>query len=59
MLRAVKRILADLIKFLKRHSGGRWPNPPPRDPYARKPAPYRRGPSDRSTSVAVAEPDEE
>lgn len=31
---------------------------PPRDPYARKPAPVRSGPKNRSGAVAVAEPDE-
>jgi hypothetical protein len=32
---------------------------PPVDPYAFRPVPVRRGPPNRSDSVALAEPDEE
>jgi hypothetical protein len=34
-------------------------SPPGRDPYARKPAPLKPHPKGRSSSVALAEPDDD
>ena len=54
MLIAIKRLLSRLL--------GRRPSKPPdspRDPYAYRSAPRKRGPDDRSATVAVAEPDED
>jgi len=39
-------------------SGGHARPGSPRDPFAGKPVPVRRGPKNRSGAVAVAEPDE-
>jgi hypothetical protein len=54
MLRAIQRFLVWL--------GFRRGQPPPgsrRDPYARKPAPLTPHPKGRTSSVAVAEPDDD
>jgi hypothetical protein len=54
MLRAIQRFLVWL--------GFRRGHPPPgsrRDPYARKPAPLTPHPKGRTSSVAVAEPDDD
>jgi hypothetical protein len=54
MLRAIQRVLAWL--------GFRRGHPPPasrRDPFAWKPAPLRPHPKGRTSSVAVAEPDDD
>lgn len=46
-----------LSRFLNRLFGN---NPGPgRDPFAGSPVRNKRGPNDRSTAVAVAEPDDE
>jgi len=51
MMMFVKRVLSRLF--------GWFGTPPaPADPYVRVREPRRRGPSGRSTAVAVAEPDE-
>jgi len=54
MLRAIQRVLAWL--------GLRRGHPPPgsrREPFAWKPAPLRPHPKGRTSSVAVAEPDDD
>ena len=59
MLKKIVSLLAKLKQYLP---GGHRPIPPPPDPYdpyARKLAPRKHGPSDRSAAVAVAEPDDE
>jgi len=56
MLTQLKRAFAKLVSFL---SGGRSSGGPPVDPYARVTAPRRKGPNDRSSAVAVLEPDDE
>ena len=54
MIDKLKHLLHQLLKNL-------FGSNPPReeDPYAYSPVRSRRGPNDRSGSVAVAEPDEE
>lgn len=54
MLTVIKRLLQGLFGRPRSQ-----PPEPPRDPYAYRSAPRKRGPSDRSAAVAVAEPDED
>jgi hypothetical protein len=56
MLRLLKEIYVRACRFL---SGGRYPGTPPGDPYAEVGAPLRRAPNDRSTAVALLEPDDD
>ena len=55
MVKAIKRILSNIINLIR----GNRPPDKPRDPYAGAPVRNKRGPSDRSTAVALAEPDDE
>jgi hypothetical protein len=54
MLTAIKRLLSRLFRSKQQE-----PPVPPRDPYAYRTAPRRRGPYERGGAVAVLEPDEE
>jgi len=54
MLTAIKRLLSRLFRSKQEE-----PPAPPRDPYAYRTAPRRRGPYERGGAVAVLEPDEE
>jgi hypothetical protein len=55
---AVKKVSQLLIQAFHRLFGRRPPERP-RDPYAGSLVPNRRGPKDRSSAVALAEPDDE
>lgn len=46
--------LSDLWRKFK----GLWRRPEPQDPYAGVRSPLKRGPRDRSSAVALAEPEE-
>lgn len=55
-----------MFAFIKRFLGGLFghkqtgqPPAPPHDPYAYRTAPRKRGPHDRSGTVAVLEPDDD
>lgn len=50
-------LLKRILRWLGFTVSGSEPESP-RDPYARKPAPVRSGPKNRSGAVAVAEPDD-
>ena len=50
-------LLTRILRWLGFTTPGSRPDSP-RDPYAKKPAPVRSGPKNRSGAVAVAEPDE-
>ena len=54
MFTGLKSIVSRVIDYLT----GRSPSDP-RDPYARVLVPRKRGPNDRSSAVALAEPDED
>jgi len=54
MLRRIRKLLSNILARRRK----REPEPP-RDPYAERLAPVRRGPKGRSGAAAVAEPDEE
>ena len=55
----IKRAARILLDMFSRLFGGKRPPGHPRDPYAYQPVPKKRGPQDRSTAVALAEPDDE
>ena len=55
MLSVIKRLLSALFG----RALSEPPPAPPHDPYAYRTAPRKRGPYDRSGSVAVLEPDDD
>jgi hypothetical protein len=59
MLKKIVSLLAKMKQYLPGRHPPVPPPPHPYDPYARKTAPRKRGPYDRSAAVAVAEPDDE
>lgn len=56
MLTELKRVVLKVVSLL---TGGRYPGSPPRNPYAGVRSPRRRNPNDRSSAVALLEPDDE
>jgi hypothetical protein len=54
MIKVIKRLLSTLINLIK----GNWPPNRPIDPYAGAPVRNKRGPNNRNSAVALAEPDE-
>ena len=54
MIKAIRQLLLKLKNFIQ----GNRPPDRPRDPYAGAPVRNKRGPNDRNSAVALAEPDE-